>query len=129
MNKGFSIVEAIVSVFILGIMVVALINFFPVSSAINARADRLAEAAILSEDFIEFFRSVPFDTLKDFIATGNDSGTHILGGVLGGWHFTRTWVLTDNGNIIQVEIRCSWPNPRKLGTSNISIVTQISDYE
>lgn len=129
MNRGFSIIEALVSVFILGIMVVALINFFPISSAINARADRLTEAAILSEDLIEFYRSVPFDTLKASIAAGNDSGTQILGGVPGGWHFTRTWVLTDNGNIIQVEIRCSWPNPRKLGTSNISVVTQISDYE
>ncbi len=129
MNKGFSIIEAIVSVFILGIVVIALINFFPASSAMNARADRLAEATVLAEDLIEYFRCAPFDTLKAFITTGNDSGGHTTGGVPGGWYFTRSWVLIDSGDVIQVDVSCSWPTPRGMGKSNIRVVTQISDHE
>ncbi len=128
-NKGFSIIEAILSCVILGVITVALINFFPISSAMSARANRIAEASILAENLIEYFRSTPFDTLKAFISVGNDSGSHTTGGVSGGWCFTREWILTDNGNLIQVEVNCYWPNPGGLGNSNISVVTQVSNHE
>lgn len=130
-SKGFTLIEVIVSTVILSLVIVAFINLFPVSSAINARANRMSQAAILAEELIELFRASPFDTLKDFIAAGNDTGTHQIDadGITGGWQYTRSWALIDSGNIIYADISLSWPTPRGFGTSSTRIVTQISNHD
>lgn len=130
-NKGFSIIEAIATCVILGIVVVALINFFPTSALLNARADRQVKATLLAEELIESFRVISFDSLKILIATGNDSGCCLINpdALPGGWQYRRNWSLVDSNDVIQVEVRCSWPTPGGSGMSDVRVVTLISNYE
>lgn len=122
MKKGFSIIEAIASCVILAIVVVALINFFPVSSTMNAKADRLSEATLNAEDKIEEFRALGFQALEDTISAGYTTGTDTMG------HIIREWNLTLLENIIEVDINCKWRTPGAPGHSDIRVITQISDH-
>lgn len=130
-NKGFSIVEAVAACIILAILVLGVINLFPTSAVINERANREAKAILLAEELVETFRATPFDTLKEFIAIGNDTGSQVIDadGLPGGWQFTRKWALIDSGNIIQVDVSCYYPKHRSLGTSRTRIVTQVSKHD
>jgi len=122
--KGFSIIEAIVSCVILGIIVLAVIRLFPTSAVVNARADRMSEAAVVAEDKIEQFRCMGFDELKNLITTGYNTGTDTVG------HITRSWTLTDSiENVVQVDVICSWRVPGSPGYSSARVMTQVSKHD
>jgi type II secretory pathway pseudopilin PulG len=111
-NQGFTIIEALASTVILALTVVGVINLFPVSSALNARAERRNEAMILTEDKIEEFRSLGFLCVKDTILGGFTTGADTFS------HIIRNWTLTLNGTLIEVDITCSWPSPGGIGTTS-----------
>ncbi|MDI6840570.1 MAG: type II secretion system protein [bacterium] len=124
MNKGFSIIEAIVTCVILGVIVLAVIRLFPTSAVVNARADRMSEATVVAEDKIEQFRSMGFDELKNLIITGYNTGTDTIG------YITRSWALTDSiENVVRVDVTCSWRVPGSTGYSSTRVITQISKHD
>lgn len=121
--KGFSLISEMVACVILAIGVLAIINLFPIQSTVNARADRMEEAAVLCEDKIEEFRSIGFDALKDTITAGYNTGSETFGLI------TRNWTLIDSGNFIQIIVESTYPVPRSISNNTIKFVTQVSDHE
>lgn len=122
--KGFSIVEALVTCVILGVIVLAVIRLFPTSAVVNARADRVSEAAVVAEDKIEEFRSMGFDALKNIILTGYNTGTDTIGYII------RDWALTDSvEDVVRADVICSWRVPGGLGSSSTRVITQISKHD
>lgn len=124
-NKGFTLISAIVACLILTIGVLAVINLFPSSATINAKADRLNEASILAEDRIESFRSMGYDSLQTLMGLGIVNGADTTG------KFIRTWSFTQVNNTIQISVQCEWAPPGRtsLITQRVNFATLISDYE
>ena len=71
-NRGFTLIEVLVSTLLLAIGVLAMVRLFPTASIVNARADRISQATILAEDKIEQIRSMGYDSLKNLISAGAD---------------------------------------------------------
>lgn len=125
-NKGFTLIEVIISTLILAIGVLAMVKLFPTASVVNARADRVNEATVLAEGLTETFRCAGYDTLKSIIDGGTSSGSYKIESI------TVSWQLTEIGTIIQTNVMCQWPLPGRLTKSqygSVNIVTNIGDHE
>jgi type II secretory pathway pseudopilin PulG len=123
-SQGFTIIEALASAVILALTVLGVINLFPVSSAMNARAERRNEAMLLTEDRIEEFRFLGFLCVEDTIIAGFTTGADTFGQII------RNWNLTLNGTLIEVDISCAWPTPGGIGTiSRERVMTLMSNDE
>ncbi|MDD2890215.1 MAG: prepilin-type N-terminal cleavage/methylation domain-containing protein [bacterium] len=124
-NKGFTLIEVLVSTLILAIGVFAMVRLFPTASMVNARADRISQATILAEDKIEQIRSMGYDSLQTLISAGQDKGTYKVETI------TLNWNLSTVDNLIQVKIVCSWPPPGRIikNETSIKLVTLVSDHE
>jgi prepilin-type N-terminal cleavage/methylation domain-containing protein len=124
-NKGFTLIEVIISTLILAVGVLAMVRLFPTASIVNARADRVSQATILAEDKIEQIRSMGYDSLQSLITAGQDSGSYKIETI------TLNWSLTTVGNLIQANIVCHWPPPGRVvkNEASINLVTQVGNHE
>lgn len=74
-NRGFSLVELLVAVFILGIVVVPLLHTFVTSAATTAKSRRLGDATLAAQSLAEAVEAVPvgsFSSLSPTTVTAYD---------------------------------------------------------
>ena len=57
-KEGFTLIEVLVAVFLVGIAIMGLAQFFTLTVVNNSRADRIANATFLSQQRIDFLRDL-----------------------------------------------------------------------
>ena len=77
-TRGFSLVEVLVSLFLVGVAVIGLAQLFLVAVSNNVRADRIANATFLAQQQIEWLRGFTLDELTIYAGTTLESRDEIL---------------------------------------------------
>lgn len=124
-NSGFTLLETLVALIILGIGLITLAKFQSNMIRSNTLAKQRTEAAVLAQNAIEKFRGQISDTNPaNNISSGNDriqSSTTT---------FTRNWDSTainnNSGNPtgdIELKVTVTWPDISKLDSSGNALVS------
>jgi prepilin-type N-terminal cleavage/methylation domain-containing protein len=75
---GFSLIEVLVSLFLVGVAVLGLAQLFLVAVSNNLRADRVANATFLAQQQIDWLRGFTFDELNAYAATPLESRDEVM---------------------------------------------------
>ena len=63
-KEGFTLIEVLVAVFLVGIAIMGLAQFFTLAVLNNSRADRIANATFLAQQRIDFLRNLTTSELN-----------------------------------------------------------------
>ena len=88
--SGFSTVELIVAMTVLGIMMLGFLTVFPLGMRSVQKGERISKATSLVQDEIERIKALTGDDL-DLAAGDHIDGNNPIDGV-----YTRTWSVIDN---------------------------------
>jgi len=89
-QEGFSAVELMIAIVMLGILMMGFMSVFPMGLRTVAKGERMTVATSLAQDEIERLKTLP-DNDPDLVAGNHaDAANPILG------TYTRTWVVTDD---------------------------------
>ena len=77
-ESGFSLVEVLVGLFLIGIAVMGLAQLFLASVANNLKADRVANATFLAQQQIDWLRGFTLDELTAFAGTTLESRDEVI---------------------------------------------------
>lgn len=104
-ERGFSLVEVLVGLFLVGVAVIGLAQLFLVAISNNVRADRVANATFLAQQQIDWLRGFTLDELTAYAGTPLDSRDEILDMNLDGTNdFRRVTELRIAGDTFQALI-------------------------
>ena len=68
-DRGFTLIEVLVSLFLVGVAVIGLAQLFLVAVANNLKADRVANATFLAQQQIDWLRGFTVDELDVYTST------------------------------------------------------------
>jgi prepilin-type N-terminal cleavage/methylation domain-containing protein len=68
-DRGFTLIEVLVSIFLVGVAVIGLAQLFLVAVANNLKADRVANATFLAQQQIDWLRGFTVDELDVYTST------------------------------------------------------------
>ncbi len=77
-ERGFSLVEVLVGLFLVGVAVIGLAQLFLVAVTNNVRADRIANATFLAQQQIDWLRGFTLDELTAYAGTSLESRDEII---------------------------------------------------
>lgn len=77
-DRGFSLIEVLVGLFLVGVAVLGLAQLFLVAVSNNLRADRVANATFLAQQQIDWLRGFTFDELNAYAGTPLESRDEVL---------------------------------------------------
>ena len=77
-DRGFSFIEVLVGLFLIGVAVLGLAQLFLVAVANNLKADRTANATFLAQQQIDWLRGFTFDELNAFAGTTLESRDELI---------------------------------------------------
>lgn len=104
-ESGFSLVEVLVSLFLVGVAVIGLAQLFLVAVTNNLRADRVANATFLAQQQIDWLRGFTLDELTAYAGTTLESRDEVLDLNLDGTNdFRRVTDFHNVGDIFQVRV-------------------------
>ena len=72
-ERGFSLIEVLVGLFLVGVAVLGLAQLFLVAVTNNVRADRIANATFLAQQQIDWLRGFTLDELTAYAVTSLES--------------------------------------------------------
>jgi prepilin-type N-terminal cleavage/methylation domain-containing protein len=120
-ERGFSLMEVLVGIFLVGVAVIGLAQVFLVAVTNNLRADRIANATFLAQQQIDWLRGFTLDELTAYAGTTLESRDEIMDLNGDGTNdFRRITEFTENQDIFQVRIfvysaeKISVPSPAEL---------------
>ena len=117
--RGFSLIEVLVSLFLVGVAVIGLAQLFLVAVSNNVRADRIANATFLAQQQIDWLRGFTLDELTAYAGTTLESRDEILDMNLDGTNdFRRVTEFRIAGDTFQALIHVY--SAEKLGVSTAS---------
>jgi prepilin-type N-terminal cleavage/methylation domain-containing protein len=103
--RGFSMIEVLVGLFLVGVAVIGLAQLFLVAVSNNLRADRIANATFLAQQQIDWLRGFTLDELTAYAGTGLESRDEVIDVNVDGTNDFRRVTVIDNANdIFQVRI-------------------------
>jgi len=105
-NKGFGLVECVVSMFLICIALLGMVSHIGVSMAAMQTDKMTSVASSLLQDKAEAIKQTPYNS----ISTGGDSV------VKGGVYYMRSWNVTTSGNMKTVALSMTW-NGRTVNTT------------
>lgn len=118
-ERGFSLVEVLVGLFLVGVAVIGLAELFLVAVTNNLKADRVANATFLAQQQIDWLRGFTLDELTAYAGTTLDSRDEIIDLNLDGTNdYRRITEFRIAGNTFQVLIHVY--SAEKLGVSSAS---------
>jgi prepilin-type N-terminal cleavage/methylation domain-containing protein len=97
-NKGFGLIECVISMFLICVALLGMSAHISVSMAAMQTDKTASLASALLQDKAEAIRQTPFIN----ISTSGDSVTK------GGISYTRSWNVTTNGNMKTIALSISW---------------------
>jgi prepilin-type N-terminal cleavage/methylation domain-containing protein len=77
-GRGFSLIEVLVGVFLVGVAVLGLAELFLLAVANNRNADRVANATFLGQQQIDWLRGFTMDELTAYAGTSLDSRDEVM---------------------------------------------------
>jgi prepilin-type N-terminal cleavage/methylation domain-containing protein len=77
-DRGFSLIEVLVSIFLVAVAVLGLAQIFLVAVANNVKADRVANATFLAQQQIDWLRGFTGDELDVYTSTSLESRDEII---------------------------------------------------
>ena len=77
-ERGFSLMEALVGIFLVGVAVIGLAQIFLVAITNNLRADRIANATFLAQQQIDWLRGFTLDELTAYAGTTLEARDEIM---------------------------------------------------
>jgi prepilin-type N-terminal cleavage/methylation domain-containing protein len=113
-QKGFTLLEVLISIIILSVALLALAGLQIISIRGNAFGGTMTEAITLARDKIEDLKRDDWDN----VATDDDVQ------VVRGINYARNWVVQTAGQTKEVTVTVIWDN----GNHQISLATTLADY-
>lgn len=113
-QKGFTLLEVMISVIILSVALLALAGLQIISIRGNSFGGTMTEAVTLARDKIEDLKRDDWDNVE----TGEDNP------VIRGINYTRNWTVQGAGQTKEVTVTVSWDG----GNHQISLATTLADY-
>jgi prepilin-type N-terminal cleavage/methylation domain-containing protein len=102
---GFTLIEVLVALFLVGTAVLGLAQLFLLAVANNRNADRIANATFLGQQQIDWLRGFTLQELQDFAGTSLESRDEIIDLNLDGTNdFRRVTEFRSAGDTFQVVI-------------------------
>jgi len=77
-QRGFSLIEVLVGLFLVGVAVIGLAQLFLVAVTNNLRADRIANATFLAQQQIDWLRGFTLEELTAYAGTTLESRDEII---------------------------------------------------
>jgi prepilin-type N-terminal cleavage/methylation domain-containing protein len=77
-TRGFSLIEVLISIFLVAVAVLGLAQLFLVAVANNLKADRVANATFLAQQQIDWLRGFTRDELDVYTSTSLESRDEII---------------------------------------------------
>ena len=115
-QKGFTLLEVLISIIILSVALLALAGLQIISIQGNSFGGTMTEAITLARDKIEDFKRDDWDN----VAIGNYQDDQVVRGI----SYTRDWVVQMVGQTKEVTVTISWDN----GNHQVSLATTLADY-
>jgi len=104
-SPGFSLMEVLVGIFLVGVAVIGLVQLFLFAVSNNLRADRIANATFLAQQQIDWLRGFTLDELTAYARTTLDSRDEIMDlNVDGTNDYRRVTVFTEDQETFQVQV-------------------------
>ena len=104
-TRGFSLIEVLIGLFLVGVAVLGLAQVFLVAVSNNLRADRVANATFLAQQQIDWLRGFTLDELTAYAGTSLESRDEIIDLNLDGTNdFRRVTEFRIAGDTFQVII-------------------------
>ncbi len=116
-DRGFSLIELMVSITILGVGILSLAGLFPMAMQRVSAGDMASRATFVAESKIEELKRVPWDQLT---TTAGIDTLHAA--------FQRTWTVVEDEPVIgmkQVQVTVVWTDNK--GSRNVSLSSFLSD--
>lgn len=103
--RGFSLIEVLVGLFLVGVAVIGLAQIFLLAVSNNLRADRMANATFLAQQQIDWLRGFTLDELAAYAGTSLESRDEVIDLNLDGTNdFRRITEFRSAGDTFQVII-------------------------
>ena len=115
-QKGFTLLEVMISIIILSVALLALAGLQIISIRGNSFGGTMTEAITLAKDKIEDLKRDDWSNVK----TGNDTPAPPGRGI----NYARNWVVQMVGQTKEVTVTVSWDN----GNHQVSLGTKLADY-
>jgi prepilin-type N-terminal cleavage/methylation domain-containing protein len=116
-QKGFTLLEVMISVIILSVALLALAGLQIISIRGNSFGGTMTEAVTLARDKIEDLKKDNWDNL----AAGNYNDTPVVRGI----NYVRNWTVGAPANEMkEVTVSVSWDN----GNHQVSLATTLANY-
>ena len=77
-ERGFSLIEVLVGLFLVGVAVIGLAELFLVAVSNNLKADRVANATFLAQQQIDWLRGFTMDELTAYAGTSLESRDEVI---------------------------------------------------
>jgi prepilin-type N-terminal cleavage/methylation domain-containing protein len=104
-GRGFTLIEVLVSLFVVGVAVLGLAELFLLAVANNRNADRIASATFLGQQQIDWLRGFTQDELLAYAGTSLESRDEIIDlNVDGTNDFRRVTEFREAGDTFQVVV-------------------------
>jgi prepilin-type N-terminal cleavage/methylation domain-containing protein len=104
-DRGFSLIEVLVSLFLVAVAVLGLAQLFLAAVANNLKADRVANATFLAQQQIDWLRGFTLDELTAYAGTSLEARDEIIDLNLDGTNdYRRITEFTSAGDTFQVLI-------------------------
>jgi prepilin-type N-terminal cleavage/methylation domain-containing protein len=120
-ERGFSLMEVLVGIFLVGVAVIGLAQVFLIAVTNNLRADRIANATFLAQQQIDWLRGFTLDELTAYAGTTLESRDEVMDLNADGTNdFRRITEFTEDQDIFQVRVfvysaeKISVPSPAEL---------------
>lgn len=107
-ERGFSLLETMIAMLIMLMILMSVAQLFGMSAAVNKAADDITQVTSLASEMIEQLKFRGYDGLTaGGSLTANTTGYFDTPSVDADAdaEFTRRWLLTDNGDHMQIEVR------------------------
>ena len=115
-QKGFTLMEVMISIIILSVALLALAGLQIISIRGNSYGGTMTEAITLARDKIEDLKKDDWDN----VAMGQFADTPVVGVI----NYARNWTVQAVGQTKEVTVNVSWDN----GNHQVSIGTTLADY-
>jgi prepilin-type N-terminal cleavage/methylation domain-containing protein len=115
-QKGFTLLEVLISIIILSVALLALAGLQIISIRGNSFGGTMTEAITLARDKIEDLKRDDWDN----VVVGNHHDDQVERGI----SYARQWVVQMVGQTKEVTVTVSWDN----GNHQVSLATSLADY-
>ncbi len=105
-RRGFSLIEVLVGIFLVGVAVIGLAQLFLLAVTNNLRADRVANATFLGQQQIDWLRGFTLDELTAYAGSNLEDRDEVLDLNLDGTNdYRRITEFVEADNTFRVTVR------------------------